>query len=1167
MICTKFFSSLGAAVVLLSVASAARAQTASLRPVRLRCESSVNPLGVDEARPGLSWILDTQSRDQRQQAYRILVSTAPRHLEEGKADLWDSGVVPSPATAQVEYAGQPLTSLARCYWKVRVWDQAGNPSPWSAPAVWEMGLLEPEDWLARWIGSGPAREPRPAAGYFQSTNELAGLTESVEVESRSTLLRKEIRLRRGIRRARAFVSGLGYYELFCNGRRVGDQVLSPAKSNYRRWVMYDTHDVTSFLKPGVNVLGLMLGNGWFNPAMKWWEPYRMQWFGAKRGLVQLHVDYADGSTEVIVTDATWKTAPGPVLASCIYDGEHYDATQELPGWDTAGFDDRAWRLAKVVEPPGGRMVSQRMPPVRVTQHLKPIALTHSAPGAYLYDLGQNCAGWARLSVAGPRGTRVTLRYAEDLHPDGTLDPRSNERALSTDVYTLKGEGRETYEPRFTFHGFRYVEVTGFPGVPRRDNILGCVVHTACAQSGSLESSGDLINRIHRATSWSQRSCMIGYPLDCPQRDERLGWMGDALVTADEMLLNFDASVFLRQWLDGVQRDQNPADGDISIVSPRPYTPAEPDPTWSSAYPILVWQLYLDQGDRRFLDRHFDSMSRYVDYLGTQATNHILPRYWIGDWGSIVEGWKEGDPPAVTTAFYYLDAITVAKAARALGRTAEAARYEQLATEVKAAFRRTYFDPGKNQFDPGSEFSNAFPLLLGLAEEHERAAVLQHVLDDLARRGGHFDVGVLGAKYLIEALSEHGRPDVAFALATQTGYPGWAHMLEDGRTTLSEFWDLKGSHNHAMMGSIDAWFYRTLAGIRLDESRPGYEHIVIRPFIPVTLDSMRASAETVRGRVAVAWEKRDGDLRLHVTIPANATATVQVPAPPGTRVRCRPSRSPARQEHGTAVFDLGSGRYAIRAGLKPPGLGAAVEIDLPAIRPVARTDENSRIAHDQLVEKARKGGIDVYFTGDSITRRWGATDPQYAELLQNWTTNFFGWNAANFGWGGDRIENILWRLQNGELDGVHPKIIVILAGINDVGTEPHGDERATHVSAGVETILDVCRQKAPAATIIITALFPRNDSMAVIPMINEVNRRIAALADGTKIRFIDINRKLADEHGRLLEGMVNPDQLHPTVKAYQIWADALKPSFTEILGPPASTDHAPPPTGDPAVTRK
>ena len=889
----------------------AQAVTGALTPVHLRCEYRENPLGVEAAQPEFSWVLESGQRDQRQAAYQVLVASSAEKLSAGQADLWNSGRVSSGQSTHILYEGAALSSGRRCHWKIRVWDQSGGSSPWTPPAYFEMGLLIPAEWTAKWIGAGPAHEPRPAAGFFKTTNELTGLTEKSVVDGRSTLLRTEFSLRRGIRRARAYVTGLGYYELSCNGSRVGDRVLAPAKTNYRRWVLYDTYDLTSMLQPGGNALGLMLGNGWFNPALKWWEPYRMQWFGSKRGILQLQIEYEDGSSQVVVSDGTWKTTPGPVLTSCVYDGEVYDATAEKPGWDRPGFAARAWRPATVVEPPGGEMVSHLMPPIRVTQHLRPVGVKTPRPGVFVFDLGQNFAGWARLKVSGPRGTRVTLRYAEDVKADGSLDPASNERAQATDVYVMRGEGAETYEPHFTFHGFRYVEMTGFPGAPPNDAITGCVVQTDCAATGSFHCDNELINQIHRATCWSQRSCLIGYPLDCPQRDERLGWFGDAMVTVDGCMLNFDASGFLKHWLEGVRYNQNPTNGDISIVSPRPYLAEEPDPTWSSGYLVMVWQFYMYYGDRRFLEHHFDAMSRYVDYLGTQATNHVLPRYWIGDWGSIMEGWKEGDPPSVGTAFYYYDATILAKAARVLDRQPEFERYTALAGEIKAAYRRAFYDAQRGQCDQGTQFSNAFPLVLGLVEESERAAVLQNILKDLERHQGHFTVGVLGAKYLMDALTLNDRASEAFQLVNQTGYPSWAHMLANGRTTLSEFWDLHGSHNHVMMGSVDAWFYRTLAGIQPDEAKPRFEHMIIRPFIPDTLTSVEASVATMHGRVAVTWQKQKGHLQLRVSIPANTGAAVYVPAGPTARVRCLPTRAPDRSEPGAIVYELGSGDYELR----------------------------------------------------------------------------------------------------------------------------------------------------------------------------------------------------------------------------------------------------------------
>jgi len=863
----------------------------------------------------LSWILESSERNQRQTAYHLLVATQPERLAAGQADLWDSGKVKSGESAHVPYDGAALTSRLRCYWRVRVWDAAGNPSDWSPPASWEMALLGEGCWKARWIGRGSAREPRPPAGFYKSQQELTNVSDEFRVDERSTLLRKSFVASKPIRRAEAYVTGLGYYELSCNGERAGAQVLNPAKSNYRKWVFYDIYDLTSRLRPGTNALGLILGNGWFNPELKWWEPYRMQWFGSQRALLQLHIEYIDGDSEVIVSDGSWTTAPGPVLSSSVYDGEVYDATQERPGWDQPGFNDAEWQLAHLVEPPGGVLVSQLMPPIQVMEHLPPVSVSQPKPGVYVFDLGQNFAGWARLSASGPRQTRLKLCYAEDLHPDGTIDVTSNERALATDVYVMKGEGREVYEPKFTFHGFRYVELTGFPGIPKLDNVLGCAVHTACESAGEFACDNELINRIHRATRWSQRSNLMGYPMDCPQRDERLGWFGDAMVSMEEAMLNFDLPLFYRQWLNGVRLNQNSSNGDISIVSPRPYMPEEPDPTWSSAYVVMVWQYYAHYGDRRFLSEHFDAMKRYVDYLGVQAGDHILPKYWIGDWGTIVPGWREGEPVSVATAFYYYDSALLAKAARVLDRRPDAEKYTALAAEIKSAFNRRFFNPKTSQYEPGTLFSNAFPLFLGLAEPADQPALWRSILLDLERRQGHFNVGVLGAKYLIDALTQSGRAEVAYQLVNQTGYPSWAQMLEGGRTTLSEFWDLHGSHNHIMMGSIDAWFYRALAGIQPDETKPGFEHILIRPFIPDSLSQGRGSVQTVRGLVAVEWAKRLGSLRMKVSIPGNTTATVYVPVASTHRARSAPPLKPARFEKGAAVYEIGSGGYEFQAALQ------------------------------------------------------------------------------------------------------------------------------------------------------------------------------------------------------------------------------------------------------------
>ena len=528
----------------------------------------------------------------------------------------------------------------------------------------------------------------------------------------------------------------------------------------------------------------------------------------------------------------------------------------------------------------------------------------------MVDFGQNFAGWARLTATGPRGTRLTLRHAEDLKPDGSIDTTSNEKAAATDTYVMKGEGSENYEPRFTFHGFRYLEVTGYPGEPKPENFLGCVVHSDCQPIGEFECDNDLLNRIHRATRWSQRGNMLGYPMDCPQRDERLGWFGDAMVTMEEAMFNFDMADFYRHWLAGVQFNQSETTGDISILSPRPYVPDEPDPTWSSAYLVMLWQFYVHYGDRQILAQHYDSMRRYVDFLGTQATNHILPKYWIGDWGTTVKGWKEGEPVSVVTAFYYYDTVILAKAAEVLGKRAEAAKYRSLAADIKRAFNRKFYDPKTRNYEQGTQFSNAFPLFLGLVPAGDEPAVLQNILSDIDRNKGHFTVGVLGAKYLLEALTAHGRADAAYRLATQTGYPSWAHLLEGGRTTLSEFWDLHGSHNHVMLGSVDGWFYKTLAGIEPDEQHPGFEHFQVKPFIPDSLNRVRAStldrSRPRNGGMAKARRRPESEGNGPSRQPRNRA--ISPPIIPATSPASRQSNpgkpktaSPSRSKAGTYEF--------------------------------------------------------------------------------------------------------------------------------------------------------------------------------------------------------------------------------------------------------------------------
>ncbi len=877
----------------------------------LQCEYSVNPLGIDAARPRLSWTLESSQRGQKQSAYQILVAAVYENLGQDNGDAWDSGKVESAQSAHIRYGGIPLESNRSYFWKVRVWDATGEASDYSEPANFGMALLKPDDWKAKWIGRRPAKEPRGSRGFFADESEEAA--KGVVVDESSNFLRKEITLDKPVKRARIYICGLGLYELSINGKRIGDKVLNPAKTHYRKEVLYDTYDVTDQLKKGANAIGVHLGNGWFNPLKKYWT-WRMQWFGSKRMILQMDVEYEDGSAQIISSDESWKSALGPVTTSCIYDGESYDATQELPGWDETGYDDSAWESVNIVEAPGGRMISQMMEPIKVTETIKPVALKNPSPGVYVYDMGQNFAGWTRLKVKGSKGTKVTLRYAENAHADGNLDVKSMNLAQATGSYTLKGEGVEVYEPRFTYYGFRYVEITGFPGEPTLENLEGCVVHSACERTGSFECGNELINRIRLCTLWSQRSNLMGYPTDCPQRDERLGWMGDAHLTAEEAMLNFHMPLFYKNWLSGIKANRDESSGDIAYISPRPnYDVGQPD--WSSGYLLIVWYYYLQYGDRQILEEHFEAMEHYVKYLGTTADGYILPKSRYGDWLSVAEDWERGDPASTNTAYYYYDTMILSKAAKVLGRESTSKKYAELAGRIKEAYNQRFFDPETKQYENGSQFSNTFPLFLSIVPETYREAVLKNLIDDIVdKHNGHLATGILGTKYMIEVITREGRADVAYLLATQTDYPSWVDMIKN-RTTLSENWDQTGSNNHVMFGSIDTWFYRALAGINIDEAHPGYEDIIVKPFVQPDLSWVKASIETMKGRVAAEWEYRGGIYRLSVTIPVNVTATVYVLARDAEKVTeggkpagTSPGVRFVRKEDKYAVYEIGSGTY-------------------------------------------------------------------------------------------------------------------------------------------------------------------------------------------------------------------------------------------------------------------
>lgn len=839
---------------------------APLAPERLRCEYLENPLGIDAPAPRLSWIVTGEGRARRQTAYRILVARDEAALRAGRGDVWDSGKVVSSETNPVVYAGPALASASRVWWSVQVWDERDQASAWSAPAWWETGLLTADDWHGHWIARAP----------------FAGL--QITPKTRPPLLRRAFTLDGEVKRARVYIVGLGYHELSINGRRVGDHLLDPGYTRYDQRMLYVTHDVTAALRRGDNTLGVMLGNGWFNvETLAAWDFETAPWRATPRLLLELRVDYQDGRTAVIASDGSWKTSDSPITFSSIYGGENYDARLEQPGWDAPGFDDRKWSPALAVDAPKGKLSAQAMAPIRLIQEIKPVAVTEPAPGVQVFDGGQNLAGNAELALAAPAGTQVTLVYGESLTPDGRVDQSDSARFVrradpsqqfQTDKYIFKGAGTERWHSRFNYNGFRYVEVTGAPGKLTADNLTIRSFHSDVPLVGEFECSNPLLTRIWQNGRWSYLTNLHGIPTDCPQR-EKNGWTGDAQAACEQGLFYADGITVYQKWIRDIADEQfvNGALPGIVPTSGRWGYQRYNGPAWDSAFLLVPWHLYEYYGDDSLLRANFEGYKRYVDYLTTRANDGIVS-FGLGDWNP----WKTATPSDVTdTGYYYQDARIVATVARWLGKNEDAKKYDALADSIKAAFNRKFYDDATASYSIGSQTALACALFQGLTEPANDARVLDSLVGVIGKNDGHLDFGVLGTKYVLNTLSDRGRVDVAYAMASKETQPGWGWWIGQGATTLWERWDTRGSHNHTYFGDINAWMIKTLAGIRVDPAAPGFKNIIVAPHPVGDLTSARAHYDSVRGRIASEWTLKDGNFELRVSVPANCTATVYLPA--------------------------------------------------------------------------------------------------------------------------------------------------------------------------------------------------------------------------------------------------------------------------------------------------
>ncbi|MCW5553325.1 MAG: glycoside hydrolase family 78 protein [Verrucomicrobiae bacterium] len=1073
----------------LNAAPATVAASGGLQVEHLRCEYRVRPVGMDVVEPRLSWTLASDQRGQKQTAYHVLVASSVETLDRDTGDLWDSGKVVSDATLHVAYAGRPLPSRMRAWWKVRVWDKDGQPTAWTSPAAWSMGLLNQSDWQAKWIADPSSTTnvaPRgPLNGYHSQITNTADATKWVAInlgESRSfdtvrlfparpydwqpdtpgflfplrfrievahqpnfsdsklvvdrtqsevlnpgtnapsypfstvtarfvrltatrlnrrdgtnfalalaemqvlrgelnlavgakvtaldsiesgawaltnltdgvtatvkpgaasaalpgTMVRKSFTLPTAIRRATVYASALGLYELRINGRRVGTELLAPEWTSYRQRVHYQTHDVTGLLRSGENVLAALLGEGWY--AGRLMAMPRFPYGNHLRFLLQLEIELADGSKQTLVSDDSWRsTSTGPLLASGIYDGETYDARREMPGWDEPGFDDHQWNAATAFDLDSRRLIWQRNEPIQVMKELFPRQLSEPRPGVYIFDLGQNMVGWCRVKARGVAGQTVVIRHAEMLNDDGTLYTANLRGAPQVDRYTPRADGEFVFEPRFTYHGFRFVELTGLAERPGRDAVLGRVFHSSSPVVGRFECSEPSLNRLMQNILWTQRGNLMSSPNDCPQRDERFGWMGDIQAFAQTAIFNMDLAAFFTKFAQDI-RDDQADDGRFPDFAPHPGDPNQNFsgvPAWGDAGTIVPWRAFQNYADARLLAEHFAAASRWVDYIHTnnpelvwrKGRNNDYNDWLNGDWIKQA-GWptEGGSVPKelFATAFFAHSTDIVAKMAAVLGRHEDARCYRELFHRIKTVFNEKFVQPD-GRIEGDTQGGYALALNFDLLPEELRPRAAQHLVENIHRYQTHLSTGIQTTHRAMLELTRHGESALAWQLLTNRTFPSWRYMIDNGATTIWERWDgyVQGrgfqdagmnSFNHWAFGAVGEWIWRNLAGFNPDETQPGWKHFTIAPRPGGGVTWSKAEYQSIRGRIACDWRIESGELAVHVLVPPNTTASLLLPASDATRIT-EGGRviSPDKVTAEGARFHLEPGRYEFASPYLP-----------------------------------------------------------------------------------------------------------------------------------------------------------------------------------------------------------------------------------------------------------
>ena len=896
--------------------------------VSLHCENQNNPLGIDVAHPKFGWILQSKAgeRGQYQTAYQIQVASSLALLNAGKADLWNSGIISNIASNNISYKGKRLTAEKRYYWRIKIWDNRKKASAWSSPAFWEMGLLDRADWKGKWIEEVRA-----------SSDETKTLYE----DKPAPLFRRAFTLSRKIKKAVMHVSGIGYYEAFLNGNKVGNKLLDPGWTDYSKRIFYSTYDVTSQLATGNNCVGMVLGNGWYNPLpMKFWGRRNIREalpVGEPKFIMQLNIEFSDGTRQEIVSDDGWKATAGPILRNNIYLGEKYDARKEIPGWCKAGLNTKDWKPVRVAAEPEGKLCSEQLPPIVAGDTLLPISIKKLGEGKFVVDFGKNFGGIIRMEAKGAAGTVINLSYGELLYANGTVNvmtstagqikrkgvggPGSPDTAFATDQFILGGKMKDVFQPKFTFHGFRYVEVSGFPGTLQPQDIKGLVLFSNVPDVGNFSCSDSLINQIQKICLNTFKSNIFSVQSDCPHR-ERFGYGGDIVATSEAFISNYDMSGFYEKTVVDFADEAQP-DGGLTETAPfvgiasdglgGKSGPVE----WGSAHPILLYHLYQYYGKIDLLREQYPVAKNWVDFMQRNAKGGIINRT-IGDHESL----DEKVVGLSATAYYYYNTLLLAKFANLLDKKDDYIKYNALKDTIKAAFISKYVDPLTGNIGIHTAAAQSYGLYFNLIPENAYDAALKVLLENISKNDDHITAGIFGTKFIMEVLSRTGNGSKAYKMATQKTFPGWGYMLANDATTLWEHWKLDEntfSHNHPMFGSISEWFYKYLAGIQPASDAAGYNKIIIRPQIN-DLQWAKATYHSVLGKAATSWKITGETLTLDITIPVNATATVYLPSSLNNikeRGRTISDKGDVRFigiENKESKFVLGSGNYQFTASL-------------------------------------------------------------------------------------------------------------------------------------------------------------------------------------------------------------------------------------------------------------